>query len=200
MNYSLFSSSQVDCQTLSPSHKSNDWINNVLPLSQCSTYQDPMLLNQLFEACRFNFYQVNQAIDPILSAQSRCQLTTLYIQGITVEQRLLLATNLNPNQDIQVLSGAANWLIGNSPNCAIAVQHQAVSRCHAVLGYATDLGFYITDVGSEAGTYVNRRLLGALQRRSLRDGDLIELGHLRIEFLIDRIGQPVEPNEDETRH
>ncbi|MEO0532268.1 MAG: FHA domain-containing protein [Cyanobacteria bacterium P01_A01_bin.123] len=171
-------------------------LRNIQPLVQ----QDSMLLDQIFESCDYDLDQINQVIDPVLSAQQRCQLTTLYVHGVVIEQRVFLSTNLNQSQEIMVLPSAANWLMGSSPHCPIAIDHREVDRCHAVLGYLTDIGFYIADVGSQTGTRVNRCLLAPLQRRSLRNGDLIELGQLCIEFFIDRVGQPAVIDEDETHY
>lgn len=171
-----------------------------LQKNQPLVQQNTMLLDQIFASCDYDFDHINQVIDPVLSAQQRCQLTTLYVQGVTVNQRIFLATNLNPDQEIMVLPNVSNWLIGSSPNCSIFVGHDDVDRCHAVLGYLSDIGFYIADVGSQTGTRINRHPLVPLERRALVNGDLIELGRLRVEFFVDYVGQARIANEEETRH
>ena len=160
----------------------------------------PVLIDTLFDNCDYDFEQVSSVIDPILTVQNRCQLTSLYIQGVITKQSTFLATNLNPSQETCLTQSGCNWLLGSSLNCAISIPHQEVSRCHAVIGYSTDLGFYITDVGSDTGTRVNRGLLAPLERRALRDGDIVELGKLWIEFFINFCGQLESQKEDETRY
>lgn len=160
----------------------------------------PVLIDTLFDNCDYDFEQVSSVIDPILTVQNRCQMTSLYIQGVITKQSTFLATNLNPSQETRLTQSACNWLVGSSPNCAISIPHKEVSRCHAVIGYSNDLGFYITDVGSETGTRVNRGLLAPLERRALRDGDIVELGKLWIEFFINLCGQIEPQEEDETRY
>lgn len=160
----------------------------------------PVLIDTLFDNCDYDFEQVSSVIDPILTVQKRCQMTSLYVQGVITNQSTFLATNLNPSQETCLTQRGCNWLLGSSPNCAIAVPHQEVSRCHAVIGYSNDLGFYLTDIGSDTGTRVNRGLLAPLERRALRDGDIVELGKLWIEFFINFCGQIEPQKEDETRY
>ena len=162
--------------------------------------EKPVLIDTLFDNCDYDFEQVSSVIDPILTVQKRCQITSLYVQGVITKQSTFLANNLHPTQETCLTQRGSNWLVGSSPNCAIAIPHQEVSRCHAVIGYSTDLGFYITDVGSDTGTRVNRGLLSPLERRALRDGDIIELGKLWIEFFINFCGQIQPSKEDETRY
>jgi pSer/pThr/pTyr-binding forkhead associated (FHA) protein len=59
-----------------------------------------------------------------------------------------------------------------------------VSRCHAVIGHHPNDGFYIMDLGSSNGTFVNRSRLIPLQQRPLNDGDLIDFSKSRVEFFI----------------
>lgn len=160
----------------------------------------PVLIDTLFDNCDYDFEQVSSVIDPILTVQSRCQTTSLYIQGVITQQSTFLATNLNLSQETRLTQRGCNWLLGSSPNCAIPIPHNGVDRCHAVVGYSNDLGFYITDIGSETGTRVNRGLLSPLERRALRDGDIIELGGLWVEFFINLCGQLEPLQEDETRY
>ncbi|NEQ33464.1 MAG: FHA domain-containing protein [Leptolyngbya sp. SIO4C5] len=149
-----------------------------------ASQQDPVLLDALFHNCNYDFEQVSTILDPVLSAPAACQLTSLYLQGIVVQQSAFLVTNLNPRQVITVLPKSANWLLGRSSSCAVTIDHAEVSRCHAAIGFAYGQGFYLTDVGSDRGTWLNRHRLDALERRALKHGDLLEFGSLRIEFFI----------------
>lgn len=56
-----------------------------------------------------------------------------------------------------------------------------VSRTHALLQYdPNNEGIYITDLGSTNGTFVNAFRLPANARTRLRDGDELQLGHLKL--------------------
>ncbi|HEY9878382.1 MAG TPA: FHA domain-containing protein [Leptolyngbyaceae cyanobacterium] len=157
------------------------------------------VLETLFQNFDFDLEQVSDTIDPILTAQSRCEITSLYIQGIVSNGTAFLCTNINTQHAINVTSRNSSWLIGQSPQCAIAVPHNEISLCHAAISYQPGRGFFIADVGSNSGTWVNRRLLAPHQRRFLQDGDLIELGCLQIEFFLESFGASRSSKEDETQ-
>jgi hypothetical protein len=107
-----------------------------------------------------------------------------YIQAAQVNHRAFLTTNLaNPNAP-QVTVVSSTWLLGRSRNCAVVVQDRSVSRCHAVVGYDMQQGFYIMDVGSSNGTCLNATRLAVLKRYPLKDGDVIAMCNLNVEFFI----------------
>ena len=70
-------------------------------------------------------------------------------------------------------------VVGRSPECEIFLDDVTVSRRHAVLARRDD-GFYINDLGSLNGTYVNRR---RVESAKLSDGDDVQIGKYRLTFL-----------------
>lgn len=66
------------------------------------------------------------------------------------------------------LEGGSWFLVGRLPGCALALEHPSVSRHHAVLQYrgpgsssdgpngADAAGFYVYDLGSTHGTFLNK--------------------------------------------
>ncbi|HEY9762717.1 MAG TPA: FHA domain-containing protein [Trichocoleus sp.] len=158
------------------------------------------VLETLFQNFDFDLEQVSDTIDPILTAQSRCEITSLYIQGIVSNGTAFLCTNINTEHAIEVTSRNSSWLIGKSSHCTISVPHSEISPRHAVIGYQSNHGFFITDLGSNNGTWVNRRPLEPHQRYFLQDGDLIELGCLQVEFFLESFGLSMSSYEDETRY
>lgn len=105
-----------------------------------------------------------------------------YIQASRLEHRGFLKTNLTQVGETQVTEIGSTWLLGRSRNCAIAVPERSISRCHAVIGYDQGQGFYIMDVGSSNGTFLNQQRLSILERYPLKDGDIINLCHVRANF------------------
>jgi pSer/pThr/pTyr-binding forkhead associated (FHA) protein len=57
-----------------------------------------------------------------------------------------------------------------------------VSRMHAEVHLATD-GVYLTDLESSNGTLVNGKRLDALAPKSVRHGDILQLGRLRLQLI-----------------
>lgn len=163
--------------------------------------QNPALSRLLFTTQQTSVEQMATIIEPILQAPQRCSITPLYIQAIATDETTILATNLGSPQELQVTEKAASWLIGRNATCAITIADRSVSRCHAVIGYYPSRDFYIADVGSSNGTWVNRRRLVQLERHLLQDGDLIQLGSLCVEFFVatgDRLS--AEGNEATATH
>lgn len=78
--------------------------------------------------------------------------------------------------------------IGRALDNDLILESTDVSRHHARLDYADDR-YQLTDLGSTNGTRVNGRPVG---QATLHDGDEIELGSLRLQFLP---FQPEEPRQ-----
>ncbi len=69
--------------------------------------------------------------------------------------------------------------IGRSPDCGIFLDDVTVSRRHAVLA-ERDGRFWIDDLGSLNGTFLNRR---RIESAPLDDGDELQIGKYRMTFL-----------------
>jgi pSer/pThr/pTyr-binding forkhead associated (FHA) protein len=69
--------------------------------------------------------------------------------------------------------------VGRSPDCGIFLDDVTVSRRHAVL-IARQGAYFIEDLGSLNGTYVNRRRIDSAQ---LGDGDEVQIGKYKLTFL-----------------
>ncbi len=69
-------------------------------------------------------------------------------------------------------------IIGRIPGCQLVLNHPQISRHHARIDRLDD-GWVIEDLGSANGTRVNEE---SITRHSLRDGDCIELGNIRLTF------------------
>jgi pSer/pThr/pTyr-binding forkhead associated (FHA) protein len=69
--------------------------------------------------------------------------------------------------------------IGRTPDAAVFLDDVTVSRNHALLVRRQD-GYYIDDLGSLNGTYVNRR---RIESHKLSDGDEIQVGKYKLGYL-----------------
>ncbi|MBF2026766.1 MAG: FHA domain-containing protein [Oscillatoriales cyanobacterium C42_A2020_001] len=146
--------------------------------------ENPALSQTLIAELGDNISQVSTIIEPILEAPKRCEVSLYYIQAVATGRTAFLTTNLPDFHQTNVSEVATSWLVGRSHNCAIAVLDRSVSRCHAVIGHYPGEGFYIKDLGSSNGTFVNHSRLKPLEQRFLNDGDLLQFSKFRVEFFI----------------
>ncbi|NJO39139.1 MAG: FHA domain-containing protein [Cyanobacteria bacterium CRU_2_1] len=159
--------------------------------------RNPLLSDLLLADCNYDLDEVSTVIEPLLQAPKRCRVTGLYIQAVSRGSTAFLATNLIEDQIAEVTPISSSWLIGRSVACAIPIQHNSVSRRHAVIGHHPYDGFYIADLGSRNGTWVNRRRIVSSERQILQDGDFIQVGILGVEFFVASWGD-LPANADET--
>lgn len=86
--------------------------------------------------------------------------------------------------------------LGRHPECEIVVEVGAVSRRHAVI--SEDAGmFYVEDLNSRNGTYLNNRLVSG--REPLRHGDQLKVCDVSFTYLADdETGLPEGKTEEKT--
>jgi len=78
------------------------------------------------------------------------------------------------------LVGSNYWTIGRSKDNAFVITDQWISRNHAMLQSTTSGEFYLIDLGSRNGTFVNGRRVSIPV--ILRDSDRIVFGKTKLEF------------------
>ncbi len=152
--------------------------------------KNPIASKSLLAACDQDFDKVSTIVGPILDAPKRCITTSYYLQAVLTGQSAFLTTNLFDINETRVTDVAPTWLIGRSRNCAVTIYNPSISRCHAVVGYDPKGGFYLMDVGSSNGTFVEGQRLKISERFSLVDGDLIKFSDIQVEFFIVTMPQP----------
>lgn len=78
------------------------------------------------------------------------------------------------------LAGRAAWSIGRSGDCHIVLPDRWVSRNHAEIQVLQDKDYYLVDLGSGNGSFVNgQRVTMPVE---LKDGDLLTIGRTELEF------------------
>lgn len=71
------------------------------------------------------------------------------------------------------------WVLGRSPECDVVLDVAAISRRHVILTEETG-GFYVQDLGSRNGTYINSQRV--VDRAPIRHGDKMLICDLLFEF------------------
>jgi pSer/pThr/pTyr-binding forkhead associated (FHA) protein len=114
----------------------------------------------------------------------------IYIQGVTVGTEAYLVTNLGQGATQALTQAQQTWVIGRDPQrVALSIPDDRLSRCHAAIKYVEGQGFYLIDLNSRNGSYVNGELVR--QSRLLEDGDRVRLGSITFVFFHCRSHQPL---------
>ncbi|XP_049821412.1 kanadaptin isoform X2 [Aethina tumida] len=93
------------------------------------------------------------------------------------------------------------WVFGRLPNCDIPMQHPTISRYHAVLQYRSTpseqegVGFYIYDLNSTHGTFLNKNKLRPGIFVRIQVGHMLRLGCSARTYLLTG---PDEDTEEES--
>jgi FHA domain len=108
---------------------------------------------------------------------------SVYLNLVVQAGQVKLETNLPCTEQLSV-NEHYRWLIGRSLRCAVVIPRSTISRHHAVIGYDAYQGFYVMDVGSHNGTFLNRQQLLPHQSYALNHGDCLALSHQPIQINI----------------
>ena len=105
-----------------------------------------------------------------------------YIQGVVRGQKAYLITNLRNSASSCLYQPQMTWTIGRNRDAALPLRDRMLSRRHSVLMYVRTEGFYLVDLNSMNGSYVNGKRVE--NRIALQDGDFIRVGHTEFFFFL----------------
>ena len=106
-----------------------------------------------------------------------------YIQGVISSTGIYLVTNFLDGQSQVLKQHELTWTIGrDARRVNIPIRDQRLSRCHAAIQYIDGQGFYLIDLESTNGSFLNGEPVR--QQTQLKDGDRIRLGSLAFAFFI----------------
>lgn len=114
-----------------------------------------------------------------------------YVQGLVMGQRACLVTNLIAGSSQTLFQPQMVWTIGRNREAALPLRDRVLSRRHAVILYLPEEGFYLIDLNSMNGSYLNGTRLQ--QRQRLQDGDLIRMGNVQFNFFVSTTARSIEP-------
>ena len=114
-----------------------------------------------------------------------------YVQGVIQEREVYLLTNLVNGKTQKLFQPQKIWMMGRDRRLALTLRDQWISRYHAAIQYVENEGFYLIDLNSTNGSFINGEPV--FHRQLLTDGDQIRLGSLAISFFIAETAQKLEP-------
>ncbi|HEY9858980.1 MAG TPA: FHA domain-containing protein [Candidatus Obscuribacterales bacterium] len=105
-----------------------------------------------------------------------------YVQGVVSDQQVHLATNLIQGNTQALLQPQQIWLFGRDRQAAISIRDERLSRRHAAIRYVVGQGFYLIDLNSTNGSFINGERVWRCAL--LKEGDRVRLGSLTFTFFI----------------
>lgn len=154
------------------------------PVLDSNALEHRLSLYQVF----LRLYEHNQEVlDEILDLENtdrhRVQGVWQYVQAGVRGDQAYLVTNLLEGQTQTLFQPQHTWVIGRDRKVGLSIQDKRLSRRHALIQYLPGQGFYLKDLSSTNGTYLN----GEPVRRPvlLKDGDRVRLGSLFFIFFVD---------------
>lgn len=114
-----------------------------------------------------------------------------YIQAGIEQGQPYLITNLLDGKTQGLFQPEGVWIFGRDRRANIPIREQCMSRLHAAIHYVPNEGFYLIDLGSTNGSFVNSEPVW--QRQLLKDGDQIRLGSVAISFFTCLSSQTLKP-------
>jgi pSer/pThr/pTyr-binding forkhead associated (FHA) protein len=107
---------------------------------------------------------------------------TRYVTGVIQDRQAYLVSNLIDGRTQKLLQSQGIWTIGRDRNLALAICDRRLSRHHAVIQYVSNEGFYLVDLDSTNGSFVNKEPVHGRVR--LKDGDRIRLSSIAFSFFL----------------
>jgi pSer/pThr/pTyr-binding forkhead associated (FHA) protein len=146
--------------------------------------QERLSLYQIF----LKLYEHNRTLlDELLQAenighQSLGQIIPQHITGVVQNNKVYLITNLIQGKTQQLIQSQGVWILGRGSYAAISIADDRLSRTHAVIQYIHNEGFYLCDLNSTNGTFINNE--SVYEPVLLKDGDRIRLGSMTFSFFL----------------
>jgi pSer/pThr/pTyr-binding forkhead associated (FHA) protein len=124
-------------------------------------------------------------------SRSRTCVQFPYVQAIVQKQQAHLITNLLECKTQMLVQPQGLWVFGRDRKASLSIQDRRLSRCHAAIQYIASTGFFLIDLKSTNGSFLNGEPVRYYA--PLKDGDQVRLGSLSFTFFICDYCQVVDP-------
>lgn len=116
------------------------------------------------------------------SNKSFSSVPTRCVTGVIQGEQIYLVTNLADGKTQILLQPQCIWSIGRDRQLSIPIADRRLSRRHAVIQYVKNQGFFLIDLDSTNGSFINGEPVHG--RMPLRDGDRVRLSSLAFSFFL----------------
>jgi len=174
------------------SHSLAEYSSQVLTGSSNTELEQRLGLYRVF----LKLYEHHRSLlDEILDLENtgvkaRVQVGVQYVQGVVQGQQVHLTTNLLRGKTQSIAQPQNLWLVGRDSKAALSVQDKRLSRNHAVIQYVNNRGFYLIDLNSTNGSFVNGEAVRNMVL--LQEGDQVRLGSISFHFYLSTATQTLK--------
>jgi pSer/pThr/pTyr-binding forkhead associated (FHA) protein len=116
------------------------------------------------------------------SSKSLSSVPTRCLTGVIQGEQVYVVTNLTDGKTQTLLQSQGIWTIGRDRQLSIPIADRRLSRRHAVIQYIKNEGFYLVDLDSTNGSFINGEPVHG--RMPLKDGDRVRLSNLAFSFFL----------------
>lgn len=92
----------------------------------------------------------------------------------------------------RTLVGDSLWILGRDQGCSITFSDVTLSRQHALIFTTPMQEFYLSDLGSLNGSFINEQRV--LHPTCLQHGDQLMVGRINLEFQLSSVLEPFDPS------
>lgn len=97
-----------------------------------------------------------------------------FVRPIQLQAQLRIESPVQKGERSVVLENGETWFIGRDSSCAIHIPDPRISRKHLEIKRIGN-GFFVIDLGSANGTYLNGKRLTTQQQIQIESGDVISV-------------------------
>ncbi|MDE0152150.1 MAG: FHA domain-containing protein [Bdellovibrionales bacterium] len=130
-----------------------------------------------FEKSRLSTFE-EASSEPSMMTEAATVMTTLQNQ---LKPYLVISLSEDEEDQTAALEHGDKWVVGRDPSCDICVEDINISRQHFYIT-KKDSQYFITDLGSSNGTYVDDKLLKPNEPFLLKSGAVISVLEIEMYF------------------
>ena len=143
-----------------------DWIKELLPIKKENKEEVPMV--------------VYPEDEPEEADQITINPTICLTASIGETRGILVYEGMKDYPDFEL--GQEVCILGKHPKVKLQIARETISQYHAKIDYVNKT-YYIEDMNSTNGTYVNDELLNYREKRALSPGDVLRFADVKYRFL-----------------
>lgn len=147
-------------------------------------------LNELFEEIkrRLSFKKENKETIPMVVHPEDCEEE----EESVIHPTVCLAATLGKPKGVLIYEGMGDYpnfeleqeacVLGKNPRVKLYINRETISQFHAKFGYC-EKDYYVEDMNSTNGTFVNDQMLNYKEKRILSPGDILCFADVKYRFL-----------------